>query len=72
MHVLGLAAMSALITSSAWRRAPAPLGRHRSLLRLADAPYLPAVDKYARHVAGSFENLRHLIKRHEEAVVWGG
>jgi hypothetical protein len=42
------------------------------ILRLANAPYLPAVDKYAHHVAKSFENLRHLIKRHEDAVVWGG
>ncbi len=46
---------------------PHPLG----ILRLADAPYLPAVDKYARYVAKSFENLRLMIKRHEDAVVWG-
>lgn len=45
--------------------------RALGILRLAEAPYLPAVEKYARHIAGSFENLRHLIKRHEDAVVWG-
>ncbi|MEM8811801.1 MAG: LysR family transcriptional regulator [Pseudomonadota bacterium] len=46
--------------------------RALGILRLSEAPYVPIVDKYARHIAHSFENLRHLIKRHEEAVVWGG
>ncbi len=46
--------------------------RALGILRSADAPYLPAVDKYAQHIAGSFKDLRHLIKRHEDAVVWGG
>lgn len=45
--------------------------RALGILRLADAPYLPAVDKYAAHIAAGFRDLRHLIKRHEDAVVWG-
>ncbi len=31
----------------------------------------PAVDQFAQHIRSGFESLRHLIKRHEEAVVWG-
>lgn len=46
--------------------------RALGILRLAEAPYLPAVDKYARHIGTGFRDLRHLIKRHEDAVVWGG
>jgi DNA-binding transcriptional LysR family regulator len=46
--------------------------RALGILRLANAPYLPAVDKYAQHIATGFKDLRHLIKRHEDAVVWGG
>ncbi|GAB2184274.1 LysR family transcriptional regulator [Roseibium sp. LAB1] len=46
--------------------------RALGILRLADAPYLPAVDKYAKHISNGFSDLRHLIKRHEDAVVWGG
>lgn len=46
--------------------------RALGILRLADAPYLPAVDQYARLIVSGFHDLRHLIKRHEDAVVWGG
>ncbi|MHA7778036.1 LysR family transcriptional regulator [Roseibium sp. M-1] len=46
--------------------------RALGILRLAGAPYLPAVDKYARHISKGFSDLRHLIKRHEDSVVWGG
>jgi DNA-binding transcriptional LysR family regulator len=42
------------------------------LLRLKDAPGMPAVENFARHIARRFEELRHLIERHEKAVVWGG
>ena len=45
--------------------------RALGLLRLADAPRSPAVEAFASHVAQSFDTLRHLIKRHEQAVVWG-
>jgi len=54
-----------------------PAGRHSAsgtracLLRLADRPRLPAVDAFADHIRKGFENLRHLIKRHEQAVVLG-
>ncbi|MEX0404541.1 LysR family transcriptional regulator [Aquibium sp. LZ166] len=45
--------------------------RALGLLRLAGAPRSPAVEKFALHVRQSFDSLRHLIKRHEQAVVWG-
>lgn len=45
--------------------------RALGLLKRADAPRTPAVDHFARHVRDSFEKLKHLIKRHEQAVVWG-
>ncbi|MDN2580663.1 LysR family transcriptional regulator [Aquibium sp. ELW1220] len=45
--------------------------RALGLLRLADAPRAPAVEAFAGHVGRSFDTLRHLIKRHEQAVVWG-
>ena len=45
--------------------------RALGLLKRADAPRMPAVDHFARHVQVGFDTLKHLIKRHEEAVVWG-
>lgn len=45
--------------------------RALGLLRLANAPRSPAVENFALHVRKSFDSLRHLIKRHEQAVVWG-
>lgn len=30
----------------------------------------PAADRLAIHIADAFENLKHLVKRHETAVVW--
>lgn len=42
------------------------------LLRQKDAPSMPAVENFAKHIARRFEELRHLIERHEQAVVWGG
>jgi DNA-binding transcriptional LysR family regulator len=46
--------------------------RALGLLRVADAPRVPSVEALARHIGASFQNLRHLIKRHEQAVIWGG
>lgn len=46
--------------------------RALGLLRRADAPASPAVDAFSEHVRLAFEKLRDLIKRHENAVVWGG
>jgi DNA-binding transcriptional LysR family regulator len=45
--------------------------RALGLLRPTGAPNAPAVDQFVIHVVKSFESLRHLIKRHENAVVWG-
>lgn len=45
--------------------------RALGLLRRADALRLPAADAFAAHVRQSFQSLSHLIKRHEQAVVWG-
>jgi len=45
--------------------------RALGLLRLSNAPKAPAVDAFSNHVTASFRNLRHLIKRHEQAIVWG-
>ncbi|WP_164986528.1 LysR substrate-binding domain-containing protein [Rhizobium leguminosarum] len=45
--------------------------RALGLLKRSDASRIPAVDHFARHVHMSFDNLKHLIKRHEQSVVWG-
>ncbi|MCM2293813.1 LysR family transcriptional regulator [Allorhizobium sp. BGMRC 0089] len=42
------------------------------LLRQKDAPGMPAVENFARHIARRFKELKHLIERHEQAIVWGG
>lgn len=45
--------------------------RALGLLRLANSPSMPAADALIQHIQAGFANLRHLIKRHEQAVVWG-
>ena len=45
--------------------------RALGMLRRADALRAPAVDNFSRHVSAGFEDLKSLIKRHEQAVVWG-
>lgn len=45
--------------------------RALGLLRRIDATPAPAVEAFARHIAESFGKLALLIKRHEQAVVWG-
>jgi DNA-binding transcriptional LysR family regulator len=45
--------------------------RALSILRAANAPRVPAVENFRAHIVKSFGQLRHLIKRHEEAIVWG-
>ena len=37
----------------------------------ASDPRSPAAERFAAHVLAAFEALKHLIKRHENAVVWG-
>jgi hypothetical protein len=44
--------------------------RTLGLFRRAEAPRAPAVDAFAAHIRVSFEKLRHLIARHEQAVIW--
>jgi hypothetical protein len=46
--------------------------RSLGILRRIDAQRVPAADRFAAHLITVFENLRHVIKRHENAVVWGG
>ncbi|KAA1183818.1 LysR family transcriptional regulator [Rhizobium tropici] len=45
--------------------------RALAILKRADAPRAPAVDQFAEFVRLGFQDLRHLIKRHEESVIWG-
>lgn len=45
--------------------------RALSILRSSSAPKVPAVENFAAHISERFGELRHLIKRHEEAIVWG-
>jgi DNA-binding transcriptional LysR family regulator len=45
--------------------------RSLGILRMAGAPRLPASEKLRQHIEVRFRDLRQLIKRHENAVVWG-
>lgn len=45
--------------------------RSLGILRMAGAPRLPAAEKLSTHIADGFADLRSLIRRHENAVVWG-
>jgi DNA-binding transcriptional LysR family regulator len=45
--------------------------RALGLLKRGDAPRVPAIDQFAQYIGTSFEDLKSLIKRHEQAVVWG-
>ncbi|WP_426130683.1 LysR family transcriptional regulator [Pararhizobium sp. PWRC1-1] len=45
--------------------------RALGLLKRSDAARAPSVDHFARHIRTGFDNLKHLIKRHEQSVVWG-
>lgn len=44
--------------------------RGLGLLRRNDSVRAPAVDAFAAHIRKNLDELRHLIKRHEQAVVW--
>lgn len=46
--------------------------RSLGILRRAHAARSPAVERFAAHVTGAFEEIKHLIKRDENAVDWGG
>lgn len=45
--------------------------RALGLLRRSGDLGAPAIEAFSAHLRKSFENLRHLIKRHEQSVVWG-
>lgn len=45
--------------------------RALAILRRVDAARSPAVEHFAGFIRESFDSLKHTIKRHEEAVVWG-
>ncbi|QYK40475.1 MAG: LysR family transcriptional regulator [Paracoccaceae bacterium] len=45
--------------------------RSLGLLRRAGTGRSLAADRFAAHITTSFDDLRHLIKRHENAIVWG-
>ncbi|MDQ0419843.1 DNA-binding transcriptional LysR family regulator [Peteryoungia aggregata LMG 23059] len=45
--------------------------RALAILRRVDAPRSPPVEQFSTFIRSSFDSLKHLIKRHEEAVVWG-
>ena len=45
--------------------------RALAILKRSNSVRAPAVDRFSDFVQKGFESLRHLIKRHEEAVVWG-
>jgi hypothetical protein len=45
--------------------------RSLGILRRASANRSQAADRLASYIGTAFEELKHLIKRHENAVVWG-
>ncbi|WIY52037.1 LysR family transcriptional regulator [Devosia sp. YIM 151766] len=44
--------------------------RSLGILRRHDALKVPAADRFANHVINVFDELKHIIKRHENTVVW--
>ncbi len=45
--------------------------RSLGVLRRTTGARSPAVDRFAGHIIAAFDDLKHLIKRHENAIVWG-
>jgi DNA-binding transcriptional LysR family regulator len=45
--------------------------RSLGILRRASTNRSQAADRLASYIGTAFEELKHLIKRHENAVVWG-
>ena len=45
--------------------------RSLGILRRLDAPRVPAAERFSQHVITVFEELKHVIQRHENSVVWG-
>jgi DNA-binding transcriptional LysR family regulator len=44
--------------------------RSLGILRRLDATRVPAADRFVNHVIHVFDDLKHTIRRHENAVVW--
>ena len=44
--------------------------RSLGILRRLEAPRVPAADRFVNHIIRVFDDLKHTIKRHENAVVW--
>lgn len=44
--------------------------RSLGILRRLDAPRAPAAERLVQHIVAVFEQLRHTIQRHENAVIW--
>lgn len=45
--------------------------RSLGILRRTGRARSQAADRFALHLSTAFEDLKHLIKRHENAVAWG-
>lgn len=45
--------------------------RSLGILRLKSAPILPASQKLTKFIISSFDDLRSIVLRHENAIVWG-
>lgn len=45
--------------------------RSLGILRRVNVARAPATERFAGHIIAAFDNLKHVIKRHERAVVWG-
>lgn len=45
--------------------------RSLGILRMTAKPHSVAVDRFSAYITTAFEDLKHLIKRHENAIVWG-
>ena len=45
--------------------------RSLGILRRTGGPRSAAAERFAGYVTAAFEDLKHIIKRHENAVVWG-
>lgn len=45
--------------------------RSLGILRRVNVARAPATERFAGHIIAAFDNLKHVIKRHEGAVVWG-
>lgn len=45
--------------------------RSLGILRRVNTARAPAAERFASHIIGAFDDLKHVIKRHETAVIWG-